>query len=81
VHLSSGDLLRKEIADDTQLGRTVSKIMSSGQLVSSAIMVALMKKQMKDHPGKRVLLVSTNIELGCGSKSLYIVRINLTLCL
>jgi adenylate kinase len=30
--------------------------MASGGLVSSAIMVALMKKRMKDHPGKRVLL-------------------------
>lgn len=57
VHLSSGDLLRREIADDTKLGRTVKEIMSRGELVSSAIMVALMKKRMRDHPGKRVLLV------------------------
>jgi len=63
VHLSSGDLLRREIADDTQLGRTVKDIMSRGELVSSAIMVALMKKRMKDHPGKRVLLVSSLIQL------------------
>ena len=59
VHLSSGDLLRQEITDDTQLGRTVKGIMSRGELVSSAMMVALMKKRMKDHPGKRVLLVSS----------------------
>jgi adenylate kinase len=38
------------------LGRTVRDIMSRGELVSSAIMVALIKKRMKDHPGKRVLL-------------------------
>lgn len=56
VHLSSGDLLRQEVALDTKLGRVVRDIMSRGELVSSAIMVALMKKRMKDHPGKRVLL-------------------------
>jgi adenylate kinase family enzyme len=30
--------------------------MKRGDLVSSAIMVTLMQKRMKDHPGKRVLL-------------------------
>jgi adenylate kinase family enzyme len=30
--------------------------MKSGGLVSSAIMVTLMQKRMKDHPGKRILL-------------------------
>jgi adenylate kinase len=56
VHLSSGDLLRCEVSRDTALGRQVRDIMSRGELVSSAIMVALMKKRMRDHPGKRVLL-------------------------
>jgi adenylate kinase len=56
VHLSSGDMLRQEVALGTKLGEMVQGIMSRGELVSSAIMVALMKKRMKDHPGKRVLL-------------------------
>jgi adenylate kinase len=56
VHLSSGDLLRAEVAEGTPLGRHVYDIMKSGQLVSSAILVTLMQKQMKDHPGKRILL-------------------------
>jgi adenylate kinase family enzyme len=56
VHLSSGDLLREEVAQDTALGRRVRDIMARGELVTSAMMVALMKKKMKDHPGKRVLL-------------------------
>ena len=56
VHLSSGDLLRDEVARNTTLGHTVRDIMGRGELVSSAIMVALMKKRMRDHPGKRVLL-------------------------
>lgn len=56
VHLSSGDLLRDEVARGTPLGKQVEQIMKSGGLVSSAIMVALMKNRMKDHPGKRILL-------------------------
>ena len=56
VHISSGDLLREEVKAGTYLGKQVDGIMKSGGLVSSAIMVALMQKKMKDHPGKRILL-------------------------
>ena len=56
VHLSSGDLLRAEVAKGTRLGKQVDEIMKSGGLVSSAMMVTLMNKRMKDHPGKRILL-------------------------
>lgn len=56
VHLSSGDLLRTEVARGSALGNQVRDIMARGELVSSAIMVALMKRRMRDHPGKRVLL-------------------------
>jgi len=56
VHLSSGELLRNEIQQRTELGKQVEEIVKSGELVSSAIMVTLMQKRMKDHPGKRVLL-------------------------
>lgn len=56
VHLSSGELLRDEIEQQTELGKQVEEIVKKGELVSSAIMVALMQKRMKDHPGKRILL-------------------------
>ena len=56
IHLSSGDLLRHEIQQNTQLGRQVKGIIERGELVSSAIMVALMKERMSRHPRKRVLL-------------------------
>ena len=47
VHLSSGDLLRQEVAKGTALGKQVEGIMKSGGLVSSALMVTLMKARMK----------------------------------
>ena len=56
VHISSGDLLREEVAEGTPLGKQVEQIMKDGGLVSSAILVTLMQKRMQDHPGKRILL-------------------------
>ena len=56
VHLSSGDLLREEVARKSQLGLQVESLIKRGELVSSATMVALMKKRMRNHPGQRILL-------------------------
>lgn len=56
VHLSSGDLLRDEVRRDTVLGRQVRDIMARGELVSSAVIVTLIRRVMRKHPGKRVLL-------------------------
>jgi adenylate kinase family enzyme len=56
IHLSSGDLLRDEVRRDTVLGREVQDIMAKGELVSSAVIVTLMRRVMRNHPGKRVLL-------------------------
>lgn len=56
VHLSSGDLLRDEVRRDTVLGKQVREIMERGELVSSAVIVTLMRRVMRNHPGKRVLL-------------------------
>ncbi|MBR1785345.1 MAG: adenylate kinase [Bacteroidales bacterium] len=43
-HVSTGDLLRKEIADGTELGRRIKGIMDAGQLVSDDIVVEMMDK-------------------------------------
>jgi len=58
VHISSGDLLREEVERDTPLGREVKEIMISGDLVSSAVIVTLMRRKMRlpENAGKRVLL-------------------------
>ena len=56
VHLSSGDLLRDELRKDTVLGRQVSNILAKGELISSAVIVTLIRRVMRNHPGKRVLL-------------------------
>ena len=56
VHLSSGDLLRDEVRRDTVLGRQVKEIMARGELVSSAVIVTIIRRVMRNHPGKRILL-------------------------
>lgn len=43
-HISTGDLLRKEIADKTELGLRIKSIMDAGQLVSDDIVIEMMDK-------------------------------------
>lgn len=56
VHLSSGEMLREEIKKGTPLGMEVKDIIERGELVSSALMTALIRRRMRDYPGRRVLL-------------------------
>ena len=44
THVSTGDLLRKEIAEQTELGKRIKNIMDAGQLVSDDIVVEMMDK-------------------------------------
>ena len=41
THISTGDLLRKEIADQTELGKRIKSIMDAGQLVSDEIVIEM----------------------------------------
>lgn len=55
-HLSSGDLLRDEVQKGTPLGKEVAEIMARGELVSSAVITALIRRRTRKFPGRRVLL-------------------------
>ncbi len=56
VHLSCGEMLRLEVEAQTPLGKEVADIMARGDLVSSAVVTALMRRRMRRHPGRRILL-------------------------
>lgn len=46
IHVSTGDLLRREIADKTDLGIKVKDIMEGGNLVSNELVLELLKKNV-----------------------------------
>ncbi|MCX6272173.1 MAG: adenylate kinase [Bacteroidetes bacterium] len=49
-YISTGDLLRKEIANKTKLGQEAQGIIASGGLVSDEIIVQIIEKTIIDHP-------------------------------
>ena len=52
LHLSTGELLRKEIELHTDLGRKVKDIMNKGELVSDQMVLEIVKKNLeKDNIG------------------------------
>ena len=55
-HCSSGDMLRAEVARGSALGRQCEEIMARGDLLPSATVVALVKRQMTGFPGAYVAL-------------------------
>ena len=51
-HISTGDLLRKKIADQTELGKKIKSIMDSGALVSNDIVIEMIDNAIaKDTQG------------------------------
>lgn len=49
-HISTGDILRNEIARATPLGVKVKSVMDRGELVSDGILVEILKTVMERHP-------------------------------
>lgn len=56
VHMSSGKLLREEVERGTPLGRQVADSIARGELISSSVITALIRRNMRKFPGRRVLL-------------------------
>jgi adenylate kinase len=55
-YISTGDLLRKEIAQKTKLGLEAQSIIASGGLVSDEIIVQIIEKTITDHPDENGFL-------------------------
>jgi adenylate kinase len=49
-HLSTGDLLRSEIAMQTELGMEAKSIMDKGQLVPDAVVVGMIRSALESNP-------------------------------
>jgi adenylate kinase len=53
VHLSTGDLLRQEIAAQTDLGRLANEIVSKGELVSDSIVISMIEAKLTSSKNAR----------------------------
>lgn len=51
-HLSTGDLLRKEMADGTDLGKKAEKYISKGHLVPDDLIIDMIAKEIDDDKGE-----------------------------
>lgn len=49
-HLSTGDLLRDEIARETRLGLEAKKFMDAGQLVPDAVVIGMIGSKLDENP-------------------------------
>lgn len=50
VHISTGDLFRAHIKDQTELGKQVSNLIAEGQLVPDSITIAMLEKEIEKNP-------------------------------
>lgn len=55
-YISTGELLRKEMANNTKLGKDAKGYISSGQLVSDEIIVQIIEKTIKENPNSNGFL-------------------------
>lgn len=51
VHISTGDLLRAEVAAQTELGKQAKEIMDKGELVSDQIVIGMIRNKLEENQG------------------------------
>ncbi len=50
AHLAAGDLLRAEVAANSELGKQAASFMAAGELVPDALVIEMMRSQVTDSP-------------------------------
>ena len=51
IHLSTGDMLREEIAAGSKLGKEVESIMQKGELVPDSVVIEMIANRIDKNPG------------------------------
>jgi adenylate kinase len=50
VHISTGDLFRYEMSNDTPLGRQAKSFIAKGELVPDSVTIAMLRNKVEAHP-------------------------------
>lgn len=53
IHISTGDLFRYEIGNDTPLGRQAKAFISKGELVPDSVTIGMLRNKVEAHPEAR----------------------------
>ncbi|MGJ1268104.1 adenylate kinase [Sphingobacterium spiritivorum] len=53
VHISTGDLFRAHIKDQTTLGQQVSQIIADGNLVPDSVTIAMLEEEIQKNPNAK----------------------------
>ncbi len=56
IHLSTGNLLREEIANKTSLGLEAKQYMDNGQLVPDSVVIGMIRSAITQNPGTKGFL-------------------------
>ena len=64
-HLSTGDMLRKEVADNSELGKTVKSVIESGNLVTDDIILNIIIFLCVNRNASKLVVVVSFYYFGC----------------
>ena len=53
VHISTGDMFRMHISNDTELGKRVKQILADGMLVPDSITIDMLEEEVKKNPAAK----------------------------
>ena len=53
VHISTGDIFRGHIQQQTELGQKVNELIANGELVPDAITIAMLEEEIAKNPGAK----------------------------
>jgi adenylate kinase len=53
VHLSTGDIFRRNIKGETDLGKLAKSYMDKGELVPDQVTISMLGQEVKQHPGAK----------------------------
>lgn len=57
IHISTGDLFRAEMAQNTELGQLAKSYISKGELVPDQVTIGMLRRKMDQHPDAKGFLL------------------------